>query len=208
MACVQVLRVLSQRMLKTSALHGGRERLSLGRGVACDRGAGVLYAIDDGGGGPEAAGRQADGDGVGGGRADGARFAKFALDGDGAEGGGGGGGPRRACIRKLQLHSGEGDLLLGTSGSGVALAQPEGLALSDDGGLLCVADAGRHTVLHLTCISPASHLHLGWISVASRQVRGGHRQPPAAAARAARGQGAARGAISMQSAINQYVISM
>ena len=34
MACVQVLRVLSQRMLQTSAQHGDRGRLSLGRAAA------------------------------------------------------------------------------------------------------------------------------------------------------------------------------
>ena len=97
----EVRRVLGERRVSGKLLDPGA-KLRLGRGIACDRDAGLLYAVD-----------------------------------------GGGGGPGASCLRKLKLHSADGELLLASSAE-MELSAPAGIALSADGQLLVVADAGKH----------------------------------------------------------------
>ena len=115
--------------------------LRLGRGVACDRSSGVLYAID--------MGKAADG------ASGGAAQAAEQRGGGGANGGGLAGrlnhhpqrstAPAAATVRKLRLDGSSDDLVLGSSAPG-DLVSPEGMALSEDGMTLAVADSARHRI--------------------------------------------------------------
>ena len=118
----EVLRVLGTRVV-AGRLLAHADTLRLGHGIACDRGANVLYAIDAGL-------RSADG------------------EPPSHRPGGLAAVPAPPRVRKLNLSSVDGELLVSSSRE-VELGAPEGVGLSADGQTLCIADSAKHHVLVL-----------------------------------------------------------